>query len=58
LRSHLICWTVPAGQTSPPFGWMMVIGGTVGIGVTVGVDVTVGVGVGVGVGAGNFVFSR
>ena len=25
--SHLISWTLPINQTSPPFGWMMVSGG-------------------------------
>src|SRR5204863_1464153 len=27
VRSHLISWTLPINQTSPPFGWVMVSGG-------------------------------
>src|SRR5438046_3015731 len=34
--SHLISWTLPINQTSPPFGWRMVSGGAVGVGVGVG----------------------
>src|SRR5206468_2614347 len=52
--AHLISWTLPINQTSPPLGSIMVSGGS-GIGVGVGVGVGVGEAVGVGVGVGEAV---